>query len=66
MIAKHDGACMVDDGALIWCLSQRSSEPGKKLTLQWVVFFLAVRDAQDRTAFADLVRHFAPRLKGFD
>ncbi|MFT5346100.1 MAG: RNA polymerase sigma factor (sigma-70 family), partial [Dinoroseobacter sp.] len=33
--------------------------------LQWVTFLLRVRDAQDRKAFADLFRHFAPRLKGF-
>jgi RNA polymerase sigma-70 factor (ECF subfamily) len=31
----------------------------------WVDQMLAVRDHQDRTAFAALFRHFAPRVKGF-
>lgn len=33
--------------------------------LKWVALLLRVRDAQDRSAFAELFRHFAPRLKGF-
>jgi RNA polymerase sigma-70 factor (ECF subfamily) len=31
----------------------------------WVALMVAVRDAQDKTAFAALFRHFAPRVKGF-
>jgi RNA polymerase sigma factor (sigma-70 family) len=31
----------------------------------WVALMLAVRDHQDRAAFAELFRHFAPRLKAF-
>jgi len=31
----------------------------------WVELMLAVRDRQDRSAFAALFGHFAPRLKGF-
>ncbi len=33
--------------------------------LKWVRLLVQVRDAQDRKAFAELFRHFAPRLKGF-
>lgn len=31
----------------------------------WAGLMLAVRDGQDRAAFAALFRHFAPRVKGF-
>ena len=31
----------------------------------WTALLLAVRDRQDRAAFAALFRHFAPRIKGF-
>ncbi|SEM63343.1 RNA polymerase sigma-70 factor, ECF subfamily [Gemmobacter aquatilis] len=31
----------------------------------WTALLLAVRDSQDRAAFAALFRHFAPRVKGF-
>jgi len=31
----------------------------------WTALLLAVRDEQDRAAFAALFRHFAPRVKGF-
>ncbi|MGB8812597.1 MAG: sigma-70 family RNA polymerase sigma factor [Paracoccaceae bacterium] len=31
----------------------------------WSALLLAVRDNQDRDAFAQLFRHFAPRVKGF-
>jgi len=31
----------------------------------WASLMLAVRDKQDRTAFAQLFRHFAPRVKAF-
>lgn len=31
----------------------------------WAALLLAVRDRQDREAFAALFRHFAPRVKGF-
>ena len=31
----------------------------------WVALMVRVRDARDRAAFADLFRHFAPRIKGF-
>lgn len=33
--------------------------------LKWVALLVRVRDGQDRSAFAALFRHFAPRLKGF-
>jgi RNA polymerase sigma-70 factor (ECF subfamily) len=32
---------------------------------EWVAEMLAVRDRQDRAAFAALFRHFAPRVKAF-
>ncbi|MFZ0099290.1 MAG: sigma-70 family RNA polymerase sigma factor [Gemmobacter sp.] len=31
----------------------------------WTALLLAVRDRQDKAAFAALFRHFAPRVKGF-
>ena len=31
----------------------------------WAALMIAVRDRQDRTAFAALFRHFAPRVKAF-
>ncbi|GGO27936.1 ECF RNA polymerase sigma factor RpoE [Gemmobacter aquaticus] len=31
----------------------------------WTALLLAVRDQQDKVAFAALFRHFAPRVKGF-
>lgn len=34
-------------------------------TQDWTALLLAVRDRQDRAAFAALFRHFAPRVKGF-
>lgn len=34
-------------------------------TEDWTAHLLAVRDRQDRAAFAALFRHFAPRIKGF-
>ena len=38
----------------------------KELSPQhWADLMVRVRDAQDRTAFAALFRHFAPRIKGF-
>lgn len=33
--------------------------------LDWSALLLAVRDHQDRVAFAQIFRHFAPRVKGF-
>jgi len=33
--------------------------------LQWVTQMQAVRDAQDKAAFAELFGHFAPRVKSF-
>lgn len=31
----------------------------------WAALMLRVRDAQDKAAFSDLFRHFAPRIKAF-
>jgi RNA polymerase sigma factor (sigma-70 family) len=33
--------------------------------LEWVAHLEAIRDRQDQTAFAELFRHFAPRVKAF-
>lgn len=45
------------------------SSQGKRLTdleqPDWAALMVAVRDRQDKTAFAALFRHFAPRVKGF-
>lgn len=42
---------------------------GKTLSIQtetdWASLMIAVRDHQDRAAFASLFRHFAPRVKAF-
>ena len=32
---------------------------------EWAALLIAVRDGQDKTAFAALFRHFAPRIKAF-
>jgi RNA polymerase sigma-70 factor (ECF subfamily) len=33
--------------------------------MMWVTHMIRIRDHQDRTAFAELFDHFAPRVKGF-
>jgi len=33
--------------------------------VDWANLLIAVRDRQDKAAFAALFRHFAPRIKGF-
>ena len=33
--------------------------------IEWVAQLEAIRDRQDQAAFADLFRHFAPRVKSF-
>lgn len=33
--------------------------------LEWTAQLVAIRDQQDQAAFADLFRHFAPRVKAF-
>ncbi len=38
---------------------------GTETESDWAALMLAVRDRQDRAAFAALFRHFAPRVKGF-
>lgn len=49
--------------------ARRDQVQGKALAIQdetdWSALLLAVRDHQDRSAFAALFRHFAPRVKGF-
>ncbi|MEX0318041.1 MAG: sigma-70 family RNA polymerase sigma factor [Ruegeria sp.] len=32
---------------------------------EWIAHVLRIRDRQDQTAFAELFRHFAPRVKAF-
>ncbi len=36
-----------------------------KVEVDWAGLLIAVRDFQDKTAFAQIFRHFAPRVKGF-
>ncbi len=43
---------------------RKLTQPPLEITLQ-TTWMLAVRDNRDRTAFAALFDHFAPRLKGF-
>lgn len=40
-------------------------ERSGETTAEWVDHVLRIRDTQDRDAFADLFRHFAPRVKAF-
>ena len=37
----------------------------KENETDWAALMVRVRDHQDRAAFADLFRHFAPRVKAF-
>lgn len=36
-----------------------------KTEAQWVIRIRAIADSQDQAAFAEVFRHFAPRVKGF-
>jgi len=36
-----------------------------KTNAQWVIRIRAIADQQDQSAFAEVFRHFAPRVKGF-
>lgn len=58
----------------LWPLDhKRTKEAGKRQArvtvtakeIDWTERMLAVRDKQDRQAFAELFSHFAPRVKGF-
>jgi RNA polymerase sigma-70 factor (ECF subfamily) len=40
-------------------------DDGCKPQAEWVAQVLRIRDAQDKAAFAELFRHFAPRVKAF-
>ncbi len=40
-------------------------DDGCKPQGEWVAHVLRIRSAQDKTAFAELFRHFAPRVKAF-
>ena len=42
-----------------------SGRSDSKTEVDWSALMLAVRDLQDKTAFAQLFRHFAPRVKAF-
>lgn len=46
-------------------IERRSVTHTKETFSEQTVWMLAVRDEKDRTAFAALFDHFAPRLKGF-
>lgn len=70
------GACEKADAALgRWPYAARQSQAfakgegrsvqGQDITADWSALLLRVRDHQDRTAFAALFRHFAPRVKAF-
>ena len=36
-----------------------------KVGVDWAGLLIAVRDCQDKSAFARIFRHFAPRVKAF-
>ena len=42
-----------------------TTPPLNSAEVDWSALMLAVRDAQDKAAFAQLFRHFAPRIKAF-
>ena len=44
---------------------RRKGLPPETAESDWTALLLAVRDRQDRAAFAALFRHFAPRVKAF-
>ncbi len=50
-------------------VGSRQAAQGRRLVVtnetDWAALMLAVRDRQDRAAFAALFRHFAPRVKAF-
>lgn len=46
-------------------VAERASGRDKTDDLHWARLMIRVRDAQDRQAFAELFRHFAPRVKAF-
>jgi len=50
-----------------WSLRQNKGSvvPKTEAETDWAGLLIRVRDDQDRTAFAGLFRHFAPRVKGF-
>jgi len=43
----------------------RVAQAPKSDRMAWVNHLIAIRDEQDRTAFAEVFAHFAPRVKGF-
>lgn len=49
--------------AFDWVRRQAAVSGGTET--DWASLMLAVRDAQDRTAFAQIFQHFAPRVKAF-
>ena len=69
--AQAAAALIGASGSVIWMAGHRKAGRSGKDKLaegtgpDWVELMLAVRDRQDRTAFAALFRHFAPRLKAF-
>lgn len=46
-------------------LMAQDRKVSKTKETNWAALMLAVRDRQDRAAFAQLFRHFAPRVKAF-
>lgn len=42
-----------------------SGKPHNSAEVDWAALMLAVRDRQDKAAFAQLFKHFAPRIKAF-
>ncbi len=59
------------DAAVAHLAKEKTSEPAKMMVadgskrMLWVSHMVRIRDHQDKTAFAELFDHFAPRVKGF-
>lgn len=59
------------DAAVAHLAKEKTSESAKMMVadgskrMLWVSHMVRIRDHQDKTAFAELFDHFAPRVKGF-
>lgn len=61
-LARHPGAAVRPAGSEPILISDEKS---KQTYSEQTVWMLAIRDQRDKTAFARLFDHYAPRLKGF-
>ena len=70
-LAKRSAAQNVPPYVVVGMMMQPRGHVAERMTetggdkMQWVAEMVAVRDRQDRAAFAALFGHFAPRVKAF-